>query len=453
MNSLNYKKYSQIFLKSLQNENNQFIKTEEVLDWIIAKNNEVLVDVKQIPIKNLSNWHIDTNFSKIFHESGHFFSIKGINVETNYGKINSWSQPIIDQPEVGILGFLTKEFNGILHFLVQAKIEPGNINSVQISPTLQATKINYTQKHKGALPKYLSYFLEPEKHEIIYNQLQSEQGARFLKKLNRNIIIKVKEDIKLERDFIWLTLGQIKKLSLKNNIINMDTRTVVSCINYRNTNQLYDHSLNDSIDNIKPILNWLNQLKKEFTLRTKIISLADLQDWETNDHEIVRHDKKFFKVIGADIKIENREVKSWQQPLIKPMDKGIVALFTKKINNEYHYLVNAKVECGHADIVELGPTISSSSESLNDKKNISKLLDIISKQKYKKKIFDTLQSEEGGRFFHEENRNILVEVEDIAQLDDENNYRWISLNQILYLLNYSNIINIQLRSLISIINE
>ena len=73
------------------------------------------------------------------------------------------------------------------------------------------------------MPKYLSYFLEPEKHEIIYNQLQSEQGARFLKKLNRNIIIKVKEDIKLERDFIWLTLGQIKKLSLKNNIINMDT--------------------------------------------------------------------------------------------------------------------------------------------------------------------------------------------------------------------------------------
>ena len=197
----------------------------------------------------------------------------------------------------------------------------------------------------------------------------------------------------------------------------------------------------------------VKSIEKRVYSTNKIISLADLQDWETNDHEIVRHDKKFFKVIGADIKIENREVKSWQQPLIKPMDKGIVALFTKKINNEYHYLVNAKVECGHADIVELGPTISSSSESLNDKKNISKLLDIISKQKYKKKIFDTLQSEEGGRFFHEENRNILVEVEDIAQLDDENNYRWISLNQILYLLNYSNIINIQLRSLISIINE
>ena len=37
MNSLNYKSIVKYFLKSLQNENNQFIKTEEVLDWIIAK--------------------------------------------------------------------------------------------------------------------------------------------------------------------------------------------------------------------------------------------------------------------------------------------------------------------------------------------------------------------------------------------------------------------------------
>ena len=42
-------------------------------------------------------------------------------------------QPIINQPEIGFLGFITKEFNGILHFLVQAKVEPGNVNNVQIS--------------------------------------------------------------------------------------------------------------------------------------------------------------------------------------------------------------------------------------------------------------------------------------------------------------------------------
>jgi len=76
-----------------------------------------------------------------------------------------------------------KKINGILYFLMQAKIEPGNINAVQLSPTLQATKSNYTQVHKGNVPLYLSYFLEERKDvTILLDQLQSEQGARFLKK-------------------------------------------------------------------------------------------------------------------------------------------------------------------------------------------------------------------------------------------------------------------------------
>ena len=92
------------------------------------------------------------------HVSGRFFSIEGIQVETDYGDIRKWTQPIINQPEIGYLGILTKEFNGILYFLMQAKIEPGNVNCVQISPTLQATKSNYLQIHKGLKPSYLDYF-------------------------------------------------------------------------------------------------------------------------------------------------------------------------------------------------------------------------------------------------------------------------------------------------------
>ena len=53
----------------------------------------------------------------------------------------SWDQPIIDQPEIGFLGILCKEIKGSLHFLLQAKIEPGNKNFVQLSPTLQATRV------------------------------------------------------------------------------------------------------------------------------------------------------------------------------------------------------------------------------------------------------------------------------------------------------------------------
>ena len=89
----------------------------------------------------MEGWYVDSCGS-LRHNSGKFFSIEGIHVETDYEIRPSWNQPIINQPEVGYLGILTKEFDGVLYFLIQAKIEPGNVNCVQLSPTLQATKSN-----------------------------------------------------------------------------------------------------------------------------------------------------------------------------------------------------------------------------------------------------------------------------------------------------------------------
>ena len=206
--------------------------TQSVVKWVKNQNEMVDVSVNKITFSELKGWSFIDDQSKLVHQSGGFFSIDGIAINTNWGTVPHWEQPIINQPEIGYLGFITKEFNGILYFLVQAKIEPGNVNNVQLSPTLQATKSNYTQKHKGKSPLYLDYFLNATSRQILLDQLQSEQGARFLKKRNRNIIIKIEEEIELHDNFIWLTLGQIKNLMSLDNLVNMDTRTVISGISY-----------------------------------------------------------------------------------------------------------------------------------------------------------------------------------------------------------------------------
>ena len=41
---------------------------------------------------------------------------------------------------------------------MQAKIEPGNINKIQLSPTIQATKSNFTQKHGGRKTELFGIF-------------------------------------------------------------------------------------------------------------------------------------------------------------------------------------------------------------------------------------------------------------------------------------------------------
>src|SRR4029077_14847778 len=115
--------------------------------------------------------------------------VHGITVCADNGAVREWEQPIIDQPEIGILGIVVKQFEDQMLFLMQAKLEPGNPAGVQLTPTVQATRSNYTQVHQGAKPKYLDYFLERGTSNVLVDQLQFEQGSTFLKKRNRNIIV------------------------------------------------------------------------------------------------------------------------------------------------------------------------------------------------------------------------------------------------------------------------
>lgn len=212
-------------------EFNPAIPTDEFFRWLTILNQKTMFDIHKIPLSAVRNWYFDEHLN-FRHISEKFFSIEGIKVQTNYGHIKEWSQPIIYQPEIGILGILCQKHDGILYFLMQAKSEPGNINNIQLSPTVQATKSNYTQVHGGNRPPYLDFFIELADKHIILDQLQSEQGARFLKKRNRNMIVEIPSDCAIEalENYCWLTLGQIKRLMHYNNIVNMDSRTVLSCM-------------------------------------------------------------------------------------------------------------------------------------------------------------------------------------------------------------------------------
>jgi len=217
-------------LKSALTITNPFNSIDDIKKWITQRNEAVQIVIENIRFGEMDKWKLDRENGLLKHTSGRFFTIEGINITTNWGKVGEWEQPIINQPEIGYLGIITREVDGILYFLLQAKIEPGNVNNVQLSPTLQATKSNYTQVHKGKKPLYLEYFQNAKPEQILLDQIQSEQGSRFLRKRNRNIIIKIDEEIPINEDFKWLTLGQIKELIRTDNLVNMDTRTVISGI-------------------------------------------------------------------------------------------------------------------------------------------------------------------------------------------------------------------------------
>lgn len=298
--------------------------------------------------------------------------------------------------------------------------------------------------------------------------MQSEQGGRFLRKRNRNIIIKVEEDIELHEDFRWMTLGQIKELMRYDNLVNMDTRTVLSGLKISDflspldaTDSLSEHGrglLLSSVTNhcyhsIAEHLSWLSSLKSKYDLWVSSYPLKDMATWQIRSNEISRSDNKFFKVIGVQVTISSREVSSWCQPLIRPMQQGICAFIIRKVDGIYHFLVQAKLECGNFDVLELAPTVQCLTGNVAESGTaLVPFLDDVLNASESQVLYDTLQSEEGGRFYKEQNRNMIVEVDESFSLSLPEHYTWMTLGQIYQFLCFNNYLNIQSRSLIAALN-
>ena len=450
------------YYESLNPNSRSLNSLEHIREWVTDSNEKIRVELNQTPLSQLSSW----NYSplKISHYSGRFFSIEGLRVKGIVDGLDiGWDQPIINQPEHGYLGIIVREFNGVLHFLLQAKIEPGNVNKVQLSPTIQATKSNFSRVHKGKSPDYLEDFINPDPSLILVDQLQTEQGSRFLKKRNRNVIIYSDVAEAIDNRFKWLTMWQIQQMMREHNIVNMDTRTVLSCMPFQFTsnhlskldstnvkelvsfNPLFSDA---SINSNEFILNWLTQRKLECDIEVDSIPLHDLCGWKLDMSEISHNENKFFKVIGVNVSIENREVTSWSQPMIQPCEKGLIGLGYCLIDSVPHFLVRAKFEIGSFDKIEFAPSIQTSFSNLSSADNW-----VLKQFSAGRKVFSVFQSEEGGRFYHEENLNELYEIPYVEMNGYSSDFQWMTYRQIHQMMSFSAIVNIQLRTILSMIQS
>ena len=214
-------------------DDNQINTLDYVINWFNKKREESDMTVQEIGINDLDKWDVSSTTGNISHESKGFFEIIGVKVSNTFdrevGK-KGWTQPMIANNPGGILGLLMKKFNGIPHYLLQAKAEPGNIGKLQLSPTLQATTSNLLKAHGGTQPLFAKYFDEEENLNTAYAKWQSEDGGRFHLKSNYNMIVEVNEDEELTIPdyFIWVTLFQIKQLLKIENFVGPHVRGIIS---------------------------------------------------------------------------------------------------------------------------------------------------------------------------------------------------------------------------------
>jgi len=436
------------------------------LRWLADRQDAHRFEVTRIPLDEMGVWSFEAGTGNLVHRTGRFFTIEGLRVRTDYGRVNEWEQPIINQPEIGILGLVVKEINGVLHCLMQAKMEPGNVNLIQLSPTVQATRSNFTRVHRGARTRYLEYFLEPGRATVLVDVLQSEQGSWFFAKRNRNIVVETTEEIPPHEDFRWMTIGEVQQLLSADNVLNMDARTVLSCIPFARPttaprpgphgsfNAALRRSMSPgeyALHSMGAVLSWFTECTSRYGLRSDRIPLAQVRGWHRNRMAISHVEGRNFSIIGTRVEAGNREVVNWTQPLLAPCGPGVSAFLVRSLGGVLHVLVHARAEAGHLHGVELAPTVQCIPDNYRGlpAEHRPRFLDYLENVPVDRVRFDTVLSEEGGRFYHAESRYMIVEVDDDIPISEPDGYRWLTVDQLTQLLRHSHYLNVQARSLVA----
>ncbi|MFI5807673.1 NDP-hexose 2,3-dehydratase family protein [Streptomyces sp. NPDC051561] len=426
------------------------LRTEEFADWLAGRERAHRFLVRRVPLDRLDGWSFQQDTGNLVHRTGQFFSVEGLSVTTGEGPFPHWSQPVIKQPEVGILGILVKEFDGVPHFLMQAKMEPGNRNLLQLSPTVQATRSNYTKAHGGSGVRYLDHFVRPDRGRVLADVLQSEHGSWFFRKSNRNMLVETDEEVPLHDDFCWLTLGQIGVLLGRDNVVNMDSRTVLACAPFAPAADGDPALLSGTaLLSDTALRSWFTAERSRHDVHAERIPLRDVAHWERSADSIQHREGRYFKVVGVDVEAGSREVGGWSQPLFEPVGQGVTAFLVRRFGGVPHLLTHARVEGGFLDTVELGPTVQYNPGNY-PAADRPPFLDEVLRAAPDRILYEALHSEEGGRFLNAESRYLFIESQEAPAVPPPG-YQWATPAQLNTLVQHGHYLNVQARTLLSVL--
>lgn len=205
-----------------------FGTTADTLAWYEQCVAENQMRTALIPLMECRQWSLDPQTGSLVHSSGEFFRVDGVRTYASPTREveGGWDQPILTQVgfDGGILGLLRKRFDGVPHYLVEAKAEPGNYRIVQVTSTIQATFSNLKRAHKGKGTPYAEYFMAPAEHggTVLIDQWMSEDGGRLNTKRNKTMLVELPEAFELELvspRYRWVSLFQLKQLLLTEDAI------------------------------------------------------------------------------------------------------------------------------------------------------------------------------------------------------------------------------------------
>jgi dTDP-4-dehydro-6-deoxy-alpha-D-glucopyranose 2,3-dehydratase len=376
---------------------------------------------------------------RIRHTSGRYFNIVGLEWAHD-GALQR--QPFIEQREIGTLGFIARPCGDSLDLLVHAKAEPGNVGLVQLAPTCQATASNRDRVHGGDLPPFSGYF-DDVAGDVLCDTLQSEQGSRFLGKLNRNIFVIDDVDVNdsLHR---WISLELFKTLLSVDFLVNTDARSVLCCTDWRT---LSAHGGADHGDFSRTLRRSLDSAARPQSLQETNVRLdrlrqgapatvhrpvEHLEGWTFDSNDSVTMTDGKLALRHVRVRCATREMPEWDQPILHTLEEQVVELVCRSRDGVLEFAFCPRWEPGLVRGAELGPTFF--------RRPTEPATPGVIRARVR-------QSDEGGRFYRTTADYRIVEITAIA---DDDRFLWLRLSEVQAAMR-AGIFNNEARSALSVV--
>lgn len=391
--------------------------------------------VELIEFERLRSWTLDASRLVLSHDSGQFFSVIGVEVELELELELGWgaaaprhlAQPMITQDEVGILGLLMRIANGRAEFLVQAKFEPGDPQPVQLGPTLQATRSNYSRAHGGRLPEGLTYFLPPRSRALVVDAELPEQAEFFLAKRNRNMVVLVDHEPQFASAtrFRWATLAELREALAQPNVVNMSLRSVLAC------------ALALAIDPPPAATSSTaarTLAKRAWSWHIDRAPLDQLPGWTWSTQGMIADGTDAELRAGVtfvEVTASEREVPRWTQPMLTRAAVAPIELYVHARDGQWWLLTRISLGAGQRDGPRLGPSSGPAQSPIAIEQVALR--------------FDTELAEDGGRLLALRHRYRVWELVDQTSAPTEAGCVWVPLAEVPELLRQG-LVDVELRT-------
>ena len=103
--------------------------------------------------------------------------------------------------------------------------------------------------------------------------------------------------------------------------------------------------------------SWFARERARHHLATERIPLETIPGWQLGDGTIIDAERQLFAVQKFRITARDREVQSWDQPLINSTGKVVAALLCQSRNGILHFLLHAALEPGNSETAQLTATV------------------------------------------------------------------------------------------------